>query len=198
MEAGSQVTHLPRQWRPHPFRPTDHHGIRSKASEGRIFLPSPPRPPLFRPFWARLPAISARVPLSLPSLTKRIGGGGGWRMTLTLFDFEGEQITQITSHLLGDGLREKRDIGRGKAPHCPTPPLVPPNFYAKIMEILATHDQLFWPTLYYYQILFKFGRSMLGLGIGHFFTYFLVTLLRIELFLFFLEFFCCFLPNISN
>ena len=52
--------------------------------------------------------------------------------------------------------------------------------------------------MYYYQILFKFGRSMLGLGIGHFFTYFLVTLLRIELFLFFLEFFCCFLPNISN
>ena len=29
-----------------------------------------------------------------------VGGGGGWRMTLTLFDFEGEQITQITSHLL--------------------------------------------------------------------------------------------------
>ena len=48
-------------------------------------------------------------------------------MTLTLFDFEGEQITQITSHLLGDGLRGERERGRGKAPHFPTPPLVLPN-----------------------------------------------------------------------
>jgi len=64
-----------------------------------VFLPPP-----FSSAAGDVSAISARVPLSLPSSTKdramTVGGGGGWRMTLTLFDFEGEQITQITSHLL--------------------------------------------------------------------------------------------------
>ena len=39
---------------------------------GRIFLPSPSWPPLFRPFWACLQAISARLPLSPPSSTKTV------------------------------------------------------------------------------------------------------------------------------
>ena len=46
---------------------------RLSAVCGRIFLPSPSRPTLFRPFWARLPADSDRLPLSLPSSVERSG-----------------------------------------------------------------------------------------------------------------------------
>ena len=45
------------------------------------------------------------------------------------------------------GLREEREREREKA-QAPHPSNCSANYYAKISEILATHDQLFWPTLY--------------------------------------------------
>ena len=53
------------------------------------------RPPSLSSAAVAFSAISARVPLFLPSSTKTVGEGGGLRRNLTLFDFEGEQITQI-------------------------------------------------------------------------------------------------------
>ena len=89
-----------------------------------------------------------------PLSTKRIGGGGGLRRSLTLFDFGGEQITRLTRLMdgltrAGDGDAKQPVFARSAAIAAVTSRFYPlcPFYYAKIAEILATHDQLFWPRL---------------------------------------------------
>ena len=55
-----------------------------------VCLP-PPKAPPHRPSVLRLRPFIARLS------TKSVGGGGGRRRTLTLFDLEGEQITQMAT-----------------------------------------------------------------------------------------------------
>ena len=51
-------------------------------------------------------------------------------------DDEGRQVCGKTGR--------EREREKGQAPH---PSDCSANYYTKILEILATHDQLFWPTL---------------------------------------------------
>ena len=44
---------------------------------------------------------------------------------------------------------EERESERERKSASAPPSNCSANYYAKIAEILATHDQLFWPTLYY-------------------------------------------------